>query len=55
MTLFQCIKKTGKVAINSFVSVLGSDGGTFLVENQSNRRACNIPKKEFTNNFARIC
>ena len=55
MTLFQCIKKTGKVAKDAFVSVLGSDGGTFLIENQHNRKACNIPKTVFNTNFARIC
>jgi hypothetical protein len=55
MTLFQCIKKTGKVVANSFVSVLGSDGGTFLIEDQSTRKACNVPKTVFNQNFARIC
>lgn len=55
MTLFQCVKATGKVAKDAIVSVLGSDGGTFLIENQQNHRSCNIPKKVFSQNFARIC
>jgi hypothetical protein len=55
MVLFQCVKKTGKVVKDTFVSVLGSDGGTYLIETQNNRKVCNIPKKEFSSNFMRIC
>ena len=55
MVLFQCVKKTGKVVKDTFVSVLGSDGGTYLIEVQNNKKVENVPKKEFANNFMRIC
>lgn len=55
MVLFQCIKKTEKIIKDTFVYVLGVDGGTYLVEIQNNKKVENVPKDKFASNFMRIC
>lgn len=53
MTLFISKKQVGKIRDHDFVTVLGSDGGTFLVED-SRHKVHSIPKRVFEKDFDRI-
>lgn len=53
MTLFISKKQVGKIRGSDFVTVLGSDGGTFLVED-SRHKIHNVSKRVFEKYFDRI-
>lgn len=54
MVTFITKKKLGKSTENSFINVLGSDGGTYLIEDCCSHKISNVSKKEFDRSTIRM-